>query len=352
MLYRMPAKAAEENWLCDALSAVLEKGFADLDAGTAPTAWPDCLPAEHIEILKRRGKLGEAVTAVITAYGGLAPGPRALVREAREDQLQLAEMFEGGRTAMVLDDLPEAIRAPLDDFSKRVFDVLDDLGVRARSYKVHDEDGRLSCAFCGYEAADNSLVRNMDWDHYLARSRYPFAGANLRNFTPMGDACNGTFKLAKDVLRTDAGTRRRCFDPYASEPATMDLLASTLFARGPGNQLPEWVVTFNGDADYCQTWDSVFSLRTRWMARLDTVHRGCLDLFGSAYRGNALSDDQIVERLDGLAKTPALDSMAAGGFLAAAVFGLWASRAAADGAEAEHLRRLLSRATQPPGLVV
>lgn len=277
---------------------------------------------------------------------------RTLVREAREDQLRLTEMFEGGLAANNLTDLPEAIRAPLDDFSKRVFDVLNDFGIRARSYKVHDQEGRLACAFCGYEAADNSLIRNMDWDHYLARSRYPFAGANLRNFTPMGDACNGSFKLAKDVLRNDVGARRRCFDPYHSEPATMDLLASTLFARGPGNQLPEWVVTFNGDAEYCETWENVFSLRTRWISRLDQVHQGCLKLFGGAYRGTVLTDAQIVERLAGLADGDSLDNLAAGGFLASAVFGLWADRAAALGAEADRLRRLLRRMTQPLGAVV
>lgn len=321
MLYRMPASAAEENWLCDALNAALEKGFAAVDGGTPPTAWPDCLPAEHLERLKRRAKLGEALTAVIAAYGGLAPEERALVREAREDQLQLAEMFEGGRAANILDNLPEAIRAALDDFSKRTFDVLDDVGVRARSYMVHDQEARLACAFCGYEAADNSLIRNMDWDHYLARSLYPFAGANLRNFTPMGDACNGSFKLAKDVLRNAIGVRRRCFDPYEAEPATMDLLGSTLFARGLGNQLPEWVVSLNGDPDYCETWDDVFSLRVRWTSKLDTVHRGCLSLFGSAYRGETLTDHQIVQRLDNLAKGRAIDNLAAGGFLATAVFG-------------------------------
>lgn len=351
MLYRMPAKAAEENWLCEAVNVVLEKGFADIDAGIPPTAWPSCLPTAHLEVLKGRNKLGEALTAVIAAYSSLAPDARALVREAREDQLLLAEMFEGGRTANTLNDLPEAIRAPLDDFSKRVFYALDDLGVRARSYKVHDKEERLSCAFCGYEAADNSLVRNMDWDHYLARSLYPFAGANLRNFTPMGDACNGNFKRAKDVLRTEAGTRRRCFDPYESEPATMDLLASTLFARGPGKRLPEWVVTFNGDADYCETWDNVFSLRTRWTSRLDSVHRGCLDLFGGAYRGQVLSDEQIVERLASLATIERPDNLAAGSFLVTAVFGLWADRATADGAEADRLRRLLRQMVQPRGAI-
>jgi hypothetical protein len=343
----MPAKATEENWLSEVLNSILEQGFADVDAGVAPTAWPECLPPEHLETLRRRGKLGGALMAVIDAYGSLAPNDRAIVREAREDQLNLAAMFEGGRMAKTLADLPEAIRPPLDDFSKRVFDVLDDLGVRARSYRVHDEEGRLACAFCGYEAADNSLVRNMDWDHYLARSLYPFAGVNLRNFTPMGDACNGTFKRAKDLLRNNAGARRRCFDPYESDPATMDLLASTLFVRGPGNQLPEWVVTFHGDTDYCDTWNDVFSLRTRWTSRLDTVYRGCLDLFGAAYRGHALADHQIIERLDGLAKMPSLNNLAAGGFLATAVFGLWAVRATAGGAEAERLRRLLQRMTQP-----
>lgn len=348
MLYRMSTSAADENWLCDVLNAVLEKGFAEVDAGIAPTAWPDCLPEVHLETLRRRSKLGEAITAVVAAYNTLAPDARALVREAREDQMHLADLFEGGRTANTLADLPEVIRAPLDDYSKRVFDVLDDLGIRARSYKLHDEEGRLACAFCGYEAADNSLVRQMDWDHYLARSRYPFAGVNLRNFTPMGDACNRNFKLAKDILRNDLGARRRCFDPYVSEPATMNLLASTLFARGLGNQLPQWVVTFNGDADYCETWDSVFSLRERWTSRLDTVHRGCLDLFGAAYRGTAFTDDQIVGRLKSLSQEQAFDNLAAGGFLATAVFALWADKAAADGTDADRLRRLLRRMTQPP----
>jgi len=342
----MPARAADENWLCDVLNAILVQGFADVDAGTEPTAWPDCLPQPARQTLNRRGKLGDALTAVLAAYAGLNAADRALVREAREDQLQLGDLFEGKRTANTLADLPVTVRPPLDEFSKRVFDVLDDFGIRGRSYAIHDEDGRLACAFCGYEAADNSLVRTMDWDHYLARSLYPLAGVNLRNFAPMGDGCNSSFKQAKDILRTDAGIRRRCFDPYASEPATMDLLASTLFARGPGQQLPEWIVTFKGDAEYCQTWDNVFSLRTRWASKLDRVHRGCLSLFGSAYRGQQLDEPQIVERLENLAKTPALDNLAAGGFLATAVFELWASRAVADTADGVRLRRLLGRLTQ------
>jgi hypothetical protein len=89
----------------------------------------------------------------------------------------------------------------------------------------------------------------------------------------------------------------------------------------------------------------VFSLRSRWTSKLDTLYRGCLDYFGSVYRGDELTDYQVVEKLQRLA-TQRWDTMAAGGFLNAAIFGLWADRAASDGAEADRLRRLFRRLMQ------
>jgi hypothetical protein len=346
----MPAEAAEENWICDAVNAALLDGFNRADLGQDAAPWPGCLPAEHRERLERRGKLGESVLAIVARYEELAPLERAMVRAAREDQLELAELFECSRAALTAAHLPVTVRASLKEFADRVFETLDDLGVRARSYAIHDAQKRLACAFCGYEATDSSLVRNMDWDHYLAKSLYPFASANLRNFTPMGDACNSSFKRAKDMLRNDAGLRRPCFDPYGSEPATIDLLQSTLFARGSGNHLPDWVLSMNGDADRCATWDSVFALRERWIAKLDQIHDGCLRFFGQAYRGLTLTDDDLVERLSSLAHAEAYDSIVAGGFLPAAIFSLWANRAVSADAEANRLRRLLRLSIDKPAM--
>jgi hypothetical protein len=288
--------------------------------------------------------------AVLAAYEELAPAERAIVRAAREDQLELAELFDGARAALTSTQLPVAIRAALKDFANRVFETLDDLGVRERSYAIHDAQKRLACAFCGYEAADSSLIRTMDWDHYLAKSLYPFAGANLRNFSPMGDACNSSFKNTKDMLRDDAGIRRLCFDPYASEPVSIDLLQSTLFARGPGGRLPDWVLRMTGDVDRCETWDSVFAVRRRWLSKLDQVHDGCLRFFGQVHRGDTLTNAKLVERLSRLAQAKGYEGIVAGGFLPAAVFALWADHLARAGAETERLRRLLRHSMKRPSI--
>jgi hypothetical protein len=331
LFYRMPARAVEENWICDALNAALLNGFDRAELGQDAASWPECLREEYREGLKRQRKLGESVLTVLSCYRRLAPAERSVVREACEDQLQLAALYDGARAARTSAQLPAGIRASLKEFADRVFETVNDLGVRERSYAIHDAQNRLACAFCGYEAADGSLVRTMDWDHYLAKSLYPFAGANLRNFAPMGDACNSSFKSAKDMLRDHAGVRRRCFDPYVSEPATIDLLESSLFARGPGNRFPEWIVSITGDADRCETWDSVFAVRKRWIAKLDQIHDGCLKCFGHLYSGDSLTDAQLISRISRLANAKVYDGIVAGGFLPAAVYALWAHRLAAGG---------------------
>ena len=71
------------------------------------------------------------------------------------------------------------------------------------------------CPFCGCEYFDAPGAPREDLDHYLPKSLYPFAAANLRNLVPMGMKCNERYKLAQDILRDAAGVRRRSFDPYA-----------------------------------------------------------------------------------------------------------------------------------------
>lgn len=342
----MPAAATAENWMCHALNAALLDGFDRTDRGEAPAVWPECLPLAERDRLRRRGKLGEAVSGVVTAYAALGSADRVSVREARDDQLHLADLYAGGRAALTIKSLPVSMAAPLREFANCVFDALDEMGVRDRSYETHGVDQHLACAFCGYEAADNARIRNMDWDHYLAKSLYPFAGANLNNFAPMGDGCNRSFKGSKDMLRDNDGARRRCFDPYASEPARMDLRASTLFARGTGNLLPEWRITMHGDPELCATWDSVFHLRERWIGRLDTIYRACLGKFGDLHRGDTLSDQEVVDRLARLAAAHGNNETAPGDFLPAAVYDLWSVRCTAGGDESGRLLGLLRRSIQ------
>ena len=108
-------------------------------------------------------------------------------------------------------------------------------------------------------------------DHYVAISKYPFAGANLRNLVPMGGKCNQKFKKEEDILRRQDGMRRRAFDPYGSLPdVRVSLTGSTILGDGRGN--PQWEISFLPDLEEVQTWVSVFELRERYERDVLTPH--------------------------------------------------------------------------------
>jgi hypothetical protein len=98
--------------------------------------------------------------------------------------------------------------------------------------------------------------------HYLPKSLYPFAAANLRNLVPMGMKCNKRYKLAQDILRDTAGVRQRSFDPYAERHLKVVLDNSVPFGGADG-QTPDWQIDFDPDAVECTTWDNVFHVRER-----------------------------------------------------------------------------------------
>ncbi len=356
MLFSLSPAATAENWLRDVLNDALARGFARIDANQAASGWLDGTPQAKRERLEKRKKLGEAVEAIFDAYRDLNAAGRDLVLEAFDDQQNIADLFDGNRTANTLVDLPATMRAPLKEYADRVFDVLDEWGIRDRSYAIHDEGGASACPFCGYEAMDCSRIRNMDWDHYLAKTLYPFAGADLRNLSPMGDGCNGSFKRAKDVLRSNGGLRRACFDPYGELQASMHLQNSVMFARGHGNELPVWKISFVGDQDRRDTWESVFVLRTRWLGRLDDIYSYCLSQFGDLHKGELLSAAEVVGKLQKLKDAEGHPKRMPGSFLKAAVFDLLRDRALKSTVEGAHVLRLLQIATLPvpvyPDIVV
>ena len=341
MLQQLPIAATAEVWLCDALNTALENGFACIQANLPIPPWLDFIPEQHHAVMARRGKLADAIEAVFAAYQALPPDGQADVRNALEDQQELDELFSGFRAARPLHDLPETMHAPLKEYASRVFDVLNDTLIRDRAYEVYDQHGFLACPFCGYEAFDSSRLRQMDWDHYLARSLYPFAGADLRNFSPMGDGCNARYKRSKDVLRSNGGVRRPCFDPYHSAPATISLTRSQLFTRGEGSEMPEWQIDLIGDDDRCASWDSIFEVRARWLDRLDRIYDKCLSGFREVHRGHDIPDDALAGRLAQLAAAEHHPPPETGAMLRAAVYTLRSGRAGEDTDEGARLRRLL-----------
>jgi len=133
--------------------------------------------------------------------------------------------------------------------------------VREVHYKtIYDNLKSKTCPFCGTEPFDPPSLASEDEDHYLARSIYPLAAANLSNLVPMGSKCNQRYKGKIDILHV-GGNRRKALNPYGVVAADISLVNSQPMAGINGK--PNWKIDLVPDAEEIYTWESVFLIRKR-----------------------------------------------------------------------------------------
>lgn len=184
-------------------------------------------------------------------------------------QNELADLLSGTCDCCTIEGLPEPSREPVEALFALGFEMLIPTGIRDAHYRaIYAARTDHLCPFCGLEYFEEPGSPREALDHYLARSRYPFAALNLRNLVPMGTRCNSSYKLARDVLHRADGTRRRAFDPYCHEGAALNLDDSSPF-EGANGAYPRWEIQFAGEAEAVETWDDVFRVRNRYRTVLD-----------------------------------------------------------------------------------
>ena len=324
--------------------------MAAIDAGLQVTPWPACIPDDRREAIRRRTSLRDRLVAFLECYKRLAPQERHCVRQAVDDQSAFAELFNGQRAAELRDDLPQGIGLAAERLFEKAFEMLGPLGIRDHNYEKFIElvEHRV-CPFCGCEyfegvqrnqfaAADGEFEgRREPLDHYLALSRYPFAGANARNLLPMGWKCNSSFKLAQDILRAPSGERRLCFDPYDAAPVTVSLGRTRLFARL--NDFPQWEVDLVGEPERVATWDAVFNVKNRYIDHhLDSIYDRTIKEFGAvAKRLPHMVAEGVLGGFIHLKDISDANGITDRAFLLSAVYDLLIQRCREGGEEAERI---------------
>jgi hypothetical protein len=229
--------------------------------------WPGVVPAEYRVQLKSRRGLRDRVAVYADAVTPLSIEERMSIAVVMEDQNRIGDLLSGACNCLAVDDLPDAVRQPVRDLFGFGFELLSTFGVRDRQYNlIHQEIRYRICPFCGCEYFSSPNGPREALDHYLAESKYPFAAVNLRNLAPIGSKCNSQYKLAKDILYRDDGSRRRAFDPYNSEGLQVQVLLdeSQVNHSIDGPLIAEWVVKFSIDEEETETWDQMFSIRERY----------------------------------------------------------------------------------------
>ncbi len=300
MLNVYPIAATAENWVHDAVSGKVRTALEALNNGAAAPGWADNMHAD----LADRAALETRYNAFRKVAEGLSDRQRTKVLRALEDQNNIPAVFEGVAACPRIAAIPVKIRKPTADLFTAAFDALKSFKVRDRQYEAIFEGlpGKC-CPFCGIEPFEAPGLAREDMDHYLPRSLYPFAGANLRNLAPMGGKCNRAYKQAVDVICDGTGQRRRCFDPYGQNRAEVSLLASRPF-EGTGDgpfPLPAWQVDLLGDAESVATWDQVFQIRRRYEGKVTAHFREWMEHFAvwcGGQVGLVTTQQDVVAALD------------------------------------------------------
>lgn len=325
MLFGYPLAATQNNWLHDCVLTAVQNVHAMVDAKKQYPAWPKILPDEHRATLKSRTGLRDRLNAYNIALRTLSSkSERDAVLAAVMDQNRIPELLSNACNCSAIGSLPTAIHDAATELFDFAFGLLTDLKVRDEHYKaIYDAAIDHVCPFCGAEYFDAPGAPREALDHYLAKSRYPFAAVNLRNLVPMGHKCNSNYKLAVDVLFDTRGARRVAFDPYNHTKIGVVLDDSDPFG-GSTQHTPKWAIKFEPDAPGVLTWDEVFSVRKRYQRdHLDEGYSAWLREFRNWARSADRRGDTDANLVDALRRFEQYCSdsgMRDKAFLKAAVF--------------------------------
>jgi len=316
-----------------------------MNAGVPVTLWAQGLQLD----LAEREALKSRYEAFCAAALTLTDLERTALLQALVDQNNIPAVFDGVSACPRLDSFPDKVRDAAKELFLAAFDSLKSLKIRDRQYAIlYGNLPGKRCPFCGIEPFEAPGLTREDLDHYLPSSHYPFAGANLRNLTPMCGKCNASYKLAKDVICDDANNRRRCFDPYGTDRVEVSLLNSRPFEGELIDgvfTLPAWEIDFIGEADRAKTWECVFKIRPRYKANvLDAFFRDWILHFAFWCARGSLAvntHDEVVAALDWYIQVVLQEREANSSFLQRATFSMIRKRCA-EGDEDDRLADWLS----------
>lgn len=308
MLATYPIEATEENWLSACLTEAILTRLAQLDAGEESAVFPSDVEEDYREIIGRFTGIVDRFNALTDALENLNADERSAVRNAIETQNRIPDIFDAESECFVCNDtLPEvhALARRLFEFSfgalSRIKSPGAESSVRDLHYAIaYDHLSKKCCPFCGMERLEphHPDIPRPDLDHYLAISRYPFCGVNLRNLTPMGDRCNSSYKLAEDILHDEHGNRLPCYDPYGDVTTEISLAGSVIVGSPAG--VPVWSLQLEPATPQTENWNRVFRIELRLEQSLKAEFSGWVTEIGGVLRGLGYDLDAPEQVAEGL----------------------------------------------------
>jgi hypothetical protein len=171
-------------------------------------------------------------------------------------------LFKNPASSIRVTEYPESIREITSSLFIHLYeDTLVKYNVKNHYMRIFKKMKNSWCPFCGMEKFNNFKRFKQDYDHLLAKSKYPVAAVNMLNLVPMGISCNRIHKKTKDILAKDDGSHRKAPNPYTEKIEPHISLTGSILASEP--YLRKWQVSITPDLEEIHTWSDLFNIKGR-----------------------------------------------------------------------------------------
>lgn len=230
-------------------------------------------------------RLERPIKEIVKAYHNLPTSAKIQLQEAFVVNNDLSSFSNIDKYLIKYEALHDDISQLLKDFYSSLWreyplvnQIEEDFGTIKSHYDslINEENFKaLICPFCGTEsfAPPEDNYREA-YDHFFAKSEYPFISMNFDLLFPTCNKCNSIEKGTADPLYNDNGLRRKSYYPYdkrmVDEPIQIDYLPTAPYNPNKLETLLrtipwEFKITRNGRNDEeIDTWDAVFRIKGRY----------------------------------------------------------------------------------------
>lgn len=228
---------------------------------------------------KVKKNLKDEVERIYNIFKGLTQAVKDDVRTAFKTNNDI-ESLCNGTSPVYLSALPDVVKDDIKPLFKWCYEELLEKGKVAGDKMdyynelINDPDNDFdTCPCCGLidiESAE-SICRE-DYDHYLPKSKYPFASVNFSNLVPICNKCNRDRKKADDPIEND----RIAFYPFSTDEHNIEIkLNYTADINKEDKELTftDLKINLNGQVDKIDTWDWLFDIVTRYEDKVKTFSK-------------------------------------------------------------------------------
>lgn len=239
----------------------------------------------EVAIYTSRKKLDPILIDLINKFNSLSTPQKNRVKVAFDTNNQIQALCEGKFKPVTYSNLESNFAKALKNFSEMLWeDYSHNLKIKAKCGSVKDhfnafvspthQEAKL-CPFCGLTGLKPEGNNHRDaYDHYLAKSIYPFTSMNFYNLIPACHECNSLEKGDHLVLFNKKNKRpQHVFYPFdtkhRTEKLSLEIIPKVGSRKSANSQLLkknkwECSITYDGKIDQkIESWNDIYGIHSR-----------------------------------------------------------------------------------------